>query len=329
MRSITFNGLNSLEDMNLTMSTSPQISFPEKIKIKERVPGTNKVYDFSTVLGTQPYEEREIFCVFNILDFDKMDLESSHLIATQAINWLMRPTEKARLELDFLPDYYFMAEVESIGEWETNVFKFGTIEVIFKAYPFKISTFSAGRIPWDALNFKTDYLQKTDTQLDGFESQLPLEPLTVGTMVTIGGWAQYYASGGGVAHTDVARFYTISQVRQQGSVDFANYIFDTTQYYLKEINAWVRAQDIVQSYRTGKNIHLKNTGITPIQPRIELQKRVGYFSSTGITVEKDDNFYVIKYGEQNNKFVLDIGDNDMIIYGGGYDVNIDWNNEVL
>lgn len=329
IKSIDFNDMNSLNDLNLTMPTDPQISFPDKIKVKERVTGTNKIYDFSTALGIQPYDERTIRCTFNILDFDKLDLQATHMVATQAINWLMKSTDKSKLTLDFLPDWYFMAEVENVGDLDTDVFETGEIEVVFTASPFKISQHYAGDLMFDSLNVLTDYIQTTRIQLPTFESQLPYTTLKVGDMVTIGGWAQFYSSGGAVSASDVAQYYTVAEVRNTGSVDFNNRIYSTTSYLLKEINAWVRAQDIVQARKTTTKLKLINTGINSVNPTIEMKNRPGIFSSNGITIEKDDNFYTIKSRKHNNKLFLSPGENELIIHGNGFDVDILWRSEVL
>src|SRR5690606_11203503 len=72
---ITFGEKHSYIDFGLTVAER-SIGNPRKIKIKERVPFSNQVYDFSGIYGDQEYEERPLTYVFNVKDYKKINLEN-------------------------------------------------------------------------------------------------------------------------------------------------------------------------------------------------------------------------------------------------------------
>lgn len=331
MKGITFNGLHSFKDLGLTLKTAPVISFPSKVKNKIRLTGTNKFYDFSSVNGIQQYEERVVKCVFNVLDRDKRDLESTHYVAMNLTNWLMKSNSPTELTLDMFPDYYFKAEAETGYDFETNLFEFGEIEVTFTAYPYRIGKHKVGDDNFRVFNFLTDVRQDYDIELVSIADQLPFKLLNEGDVVTIGGWAQYFGQVGKVSRYHRTQFFTISDIREVDDVDTSPTVnrWDKTQYYLEEIGTWVRSQDIVHARNDYAEITLWNSSITPVLPDITMTPRAGMVTLGGITIERDGRYYNLKRNEVNNLFGLNPGDNKLKIYGQGYLVGFNWRNEVL
>ena len=66
-KGFTFNGRHSSE-FDITLSGKIQIRYPKKVKVIERLTGTNIQYDFSEVNGVQQYEERTVIASVNIVD---------------------------------------------------------------------------------------------------------------------------------------------------------------------------------------------------------------------------------------------------------------------
>ena len=102
----------------------------------------------------------------------------------------MAPTGRRDLLLDIMPGWKFKAEVEIPGEFETDFFEFGTLELTFKAYPYKISTSLEGFNDWDTLYFPTDIIQEVRFTTPNRESQIPFNTLSVGNIVHIGAWSE-------------------------------------------------------------------------------------------------------------------------------------------
>jgi len=159
---ITFDSKHSYEDFGLRV-VSRQIGNPPKIKRKERVPYSNKIYDFSSIYGGQEYGERLLTYTFQVKDYKKIDL---NIKKVEVLNWLMKPNEKIKLIDDHIPGYYFLAEVEDEIDFDELRFR-GLITVQFTAYPFKISELYEGHDIWDEFNFLLDYAQVTEFNVNG------------------------------------------------------------------------------------------------------------------------------------------------------------------
>lgn len=158
---ITFNGKHSYENFGLTLADRV-IGKPKKIKVKERVPFSNEVYDFSGLYSGQEYEERSLTYVFNIKDYKKVNLSFKE---TEVLNWLIKPNQKVKLLDDYIPGYYFLAEVEEAPDFDELKFS-GRLTVQFTAYSFKISEFEEGHDIWDDFNFMLDYAQTTEFKIN-------------------------------------------------------------------------------------------------------------------------------------------------------------------
>lgn len=339
MRGLTFNGEHSLIDMRLTMPNDPQIQFPEKNKRKLRIPGTNHFYDYDQHQNLQEYSEREIRCTFNIINFDSIDIAETHKVASRLLNWLMSPVGKSRLELDIIPHFYFLAEVESVSDFETDLFEIGEIEVIFIAEPFKKSTHPEGNALWDAFNFRTDVLQKVKYDLVGtMEKQMDYIDLKIGDMVTIGGWALYRRSHEAgtdplLKHYETEPFYEIIDKRER-TVDMAKGLFSRQEYQIDN-GYWILEQDIVQARSGHVPIKLINVSTHPIIPRIKHHEFEKPNTWIGITIERDGNYYNFRFKNEkqteflNDSFALNPGENNLKVYGQNNSVEFIWHKEVL
>lgn len=155
---VEFNGRTN-EDIGVEIS-SVIIQPPSKKKILDSVLGMNGTYDFSTVAsnGDQPYNTREISIKFNMKGKTKEEL---YMLYTSVLAWLV-DAGQSQLTFNFIDGYYFMAEVENAPKFETML-RLGTLDVIFIAEPFKISTSYMGDDIWDTFCFLTDYTQYTNT----------------------------------------------------------------------------------------------------------------------------------------------------------------------
>lgn len=326
MAGLVFDGLHNERDVGVTLSGDIQIGNPSKIKVKELLTGTNIMYDFSEINGVQQMTERTLTAPMNIIDFDRMDYRSTHLVATRVLNWLMKPNQKVKLTIDKFPGYYFMAEVESVDGLETNVFETGEFQVEFTAYPFKIRDRIAGEDEWATFNFFTDVRQKPEITLPIAKEQLPFKTLAIGDLVNIGGWAQYFGAQGVASRYNTSQTYMIEDIREVEDVDFGKHRYDKTQYYLSGLNAWVRSQDIVQA-RTAYELEVYNASITNVIP--EVNKTITITGISGITIEKDGRFYNLKHTEANRHFTLSPGVNKLKIYGQNTRIKIIWRDEVV
>lgn len=158
MKEIIFNGKGSLTDFDAKIIYfNPEAPAPKIIK--SSIPYMNGSYDFSNLYGEQSYEERKIKCSFGIIAESKYLLNIKY---NKIINWLFTDSKKI-LEYTGEPGIYYMAKIESEPSWEAKSL-LGILEFEFIAYPFKISKYDEGNIPWDAFNFELDYMQ--DTKFD-------------------------------------------------------------------------------------------------------------------------------------------------------------------
>ncbi|WP_373845047.1 distal tail protein Dit [Clostridium sp.] len=159
MYGITFNGKHSLRDFGL-YAENKTINAPSKKKITDSVPFMHGVYDFSTVgsNGEQVFDLRTVTVTLRIIAYS---VEELHTVYRQALEWLMDDGEH-ELVFDFMPDFYFMAEVQDAPDWD-KFLRYGLLSVDFICRPFKYSTSYMGDDIWDTFNFLTDYTQYTNT----------------------------------------------------------------------------------------------------------------------------------------------------------------------
>ncbi|RQW19906.1 phage tail protein [Bacillus sp. C1-1] len=162
MFGIFFNGQHSYRDLGLTVADR-DVGDPQKIKTIERVPYSNELYDFSTLYGDQQYSERSLTYVFNVKDYDKINLSFKKVEVT---NWLMSLDHKSKLLDDNLPNYYFTAELEDEPNFDELKYH-GRLSVTFTAKPFMVSELEEGHDIWDDFNFLLDYALTNKYQVNG------------------------------------------------------------------------------------------------------------------------------------------------------------------
>ena len=166
MYGIFFNGKHSYNDLGVTIADK-DIGYPEKEKIKVKVPFSNVEYDFSTIYGDQTFTTRPLTYTFNVLDKHRnLDTVQVNLIETKLSNWLMGAVGKQKLYDDSIPGYYYLAEVEGGLNFD-ELWNYGTLTVEFTAYPFMIAELQEGNDLWDPFNFELDVAQITDFTVNG------------------------------------------------------------------------------------------------------------------------------------------------------------------
>lgn len=166
MYGIFFNGKHSYRDLGVTVADK-DIGYPEKEKIKVKVPFSNVEYDFSTLYGDQTFTTRPLAYTFNVLDKHRnLDTVQVNLIETKLSNWLMGTNGKQKLYDDSNPGYYYLAEVEG-GLDFNELWNHGTLTVEFTAYPFMIAELEEGNDLWDPFNFELDVAQVTYFTVNG------------------------------------------------------------------------------------------------------------------------------------------------------------------
>jgi len=158
----TFNSLHSYEDFGFRV-TMRIIGTPSKIKVIERIPHSNQIFDFSTISGGQEYTERELTYRYNFDHENKIALDSN---MTAFINHLFQPQNQVVFRDDNIPNYFFLAEVrDSIDDFERRFRK--TLTVTYTCYPFRIADNIEGTDIWDTFNFLLDTAQDVLFHLDG------------------------------------------------------------------------------------------------------------------------------------------------------------------
>lgn len=163
MLGIQFNNKHSWKDIGLTIK-SKKIGFPSPNIITDSVPFLNGIYDFSKIYGEISYGERVLKYVFNIIGFDKIDM---NFLKIKVANWL-KTAENKILKDDSIVGYYFLGKVTNLDFVEKN--SIGEIEVEFTCYPFKFRDELEGDLTWDNFNFELDVLQQVEFDIkDGRE----------------------------------------------------------------------------------------------------------------------------------------------------------------
>lgn len=114
-----------------------KIGKPKKKSIRETVPFSNIVYDFSAINGEVYWEERDLEYVFEITADTPKQLE----VKKQAFaTWIMNIGEE-ELKDPFIDGYHFKATYSDITEEDDESVEKTTITVIFKAYPYMIADY--------------------------------------------------------------------------------------------------------------------------------------------------------------------------------------------
>src|SRR5699024_88490 len=131
MYGIEFNGKHSYRDFGITLGVDKEIGYPEKEKIKVKVPFSNVEYDFSEIYGEQTYTPRPLTYTLNVLDENKINTtQRINLLETRLSNWLMNSNGKQKLYDESIPGYYYLAEVEGGLDFD-ELWNSGTLTVEF------------------------------------------------------------------------------------------------------------------------------------------------------------------------------------------------------
>lgn len=169
-------GKHSYNDFNLRI-IEREFNPPNKVKIKETVPGMNGAYDFSNIAtnGEETYEERTVKYVLD-LRCSKIAYGSKKF---QISNWLSTGLKDVFYD-DLIPGYHFLAECE---ELEFNENPLGAeITVQFVCYPFMISNDHEGSDIWDTFNFDIDVSQDVEFDVTGSKA---VNIINVGFITTL------------------------------------------------------------------------------------------------------------------------------------------------
>lgn len=167
MYGITFSGKHSWNDFGLYIEEKA-ISPPAKRKVKETIPGMSGYLDFSTVVsgGEQIYDTREITIKFGLIQGTRENLYSLY---TAVLEWLLGAGQ-SQLIFDFMPGYYFLAEVESTPSWSEFI-ESGDLEVKFVCNPYKYGVDNYGNLLWDNIDFNLpDYIEETSFNVNGTQN---------------------------------------------------------------------------------------------------------------------------------------------------------------
>lgn len=112
-----------------------KINKPKKKSIRETVPFSNVVYDFSAINGEVYWEDREFEYIFEITaDTPELLEEKKRAFAA----WVMNIADEV-LKDPFIEGYHFKATYADIDEDDDESIEKTTISVSFTAYPYMIA----------------------------------------------------------------------------------------------------------------------------------------------------------------------------------------------
>jgi hypothetical protein len=305
---ITFLGKHSYKDFGITMAPSREIGIPNKKKAKVSLPFSNVVYDYSSIFGSQTYEERTVKYTFNIAGREIKTKDEMNWAKTVLINWLMNSNGKQPLWDDNYRNYYFLAEVEGGANFTEN-WTYGFLEVTFTAYPFMIASYKEGDDVWDTFNFLFDMNQST--KFDMVASAWEHKPLMHGAQATIAAWASTTASG------TPGNLY--NQVGATGKVLYSEpYVksYSNVAYKVEGFSDLILEQDIIQACTKYVDITLTNNGTPSVYPELTMVSKAGVTPKVSIQDLKTGLVYnFVDKNPTNNIFQLKSGVNNLRLYG--------------
>lgn len=132
IKELIIDGKRSYTDFGL-MIAERHISNPKKKSIKESIPFSNVVYDFSNINGEIYWEERTLTYKFDIAELTTEEME---VIKSDVMDWFMNVHDQDIYD-PYIGDYHFHGSFDS-DSWEED-FGSGKITVSFTVYPYKIS----------------------------------------------------------------------------------------------------------------------------------------------------------------------------------------------
>lgn len=130
---LKIDGLFSLDDFDASLK-SRHISAPDKKSIRETVPHSNAIYDFSDINGEVYWSERELEYVFEIIAESPEELERKK---TAFSNWVMFVPANGYIYDPYDPDWYYTGAFESIDYDDDESMEKTTVTVVFCVEPYK------------------------------------------------------------------------------------------------------------------------------------------------------------------------------------------------
>ena len=124
---------DSLQDYDASMKER-EIGEPKKKSIKETVPFSNKIYDFTKIDGEVYWEERPLTYIFEITADTPEELEDKK---SAFKTWIMNVHEE-KLYDPYIENHHFIATFDEISCDDSEIEK-STITVDFTAYPYMMS----------------------------------------------------------------------------------------------------------------------------------------------------------------------------------------------
>lgn len=315
----TFDGKHSYRDMGMTIDPERNISIPNKIKYKESLPFSNKVWDFSSIYGGPTYEERTLPYKFNLMGKPIESKADMNMIKTILLKWLLSPNEKTPLYDDHFPDFYFMAEVEGNNSFEED-WKHGFLKVTFTAQPFMIDRMPEGHDLVAFMKTRLDVRQKTNFTYKSRWSSF--KQLNIGDQATYGAWAtQYYdpnSSTGGGDKINPGFHGDTYPIVDKITVAESDLRPSRLAYKLANHHDWLLEQDVIQAQTEYLDIVIVNPGMSDVVPRITTNHKV--------SILRGDEIYNLQPGVyQTEQFVLKPDQNHMQLYIPNVTLNIDFN----
>lgn len=132
IKQLIIDGKKSYDDFGVYISNR-QISSPAKKTVKQEIPYSNIVYDFSKINGEIYWNERELKYEFDIAEYttEKMEVVKSNLM-----EWLLNVHDTDIYD-PYIGEYHFHGSYDK-DSWSED-FGAGTISVSFLVYPYKIA----------------------------------------------------------------------------------------------------------------------------------------------------------------------------------------------
>ena len=132
IKQLEVSGRKSFDDFGLLIS-SRKISQPKKKIIKQEIPFSNIVYDFSKINGEIYWDERELTYTFDIAENSTEEMER---IKSEVYDWLMNIHDEDIFD-PYISNFHFHGSFD--GESWDEDFGQGVIEVSFIVYPYMIA----------------------------------------------------------------------------------------------------------------------------------------------------------------------------------------------
>lgn len=130
--SLSINNKDLTLDFDSYIATR-NLANPKKKSIKEAIPFSNVVYDFSAIDGEVYYEERELTYTIDIAEITAAEMETKR---SELIKWLFGVHEDNIYD-PYLGNYHLKGTFDS-DSWAED-FGAGELGVTFLCYPYKIA----------------------------------------------------------------------------------------------------------------------------------------------------------------------------------------------